>query len=66
MAGTPLSLPFTSFASRPTMTVDQLKNDLLLLSVNARDLVSALSALGNSVSVTETAVGASMIIYLSN
>jgi hypothetical protein len=47
------------------MTVDQLKNDLLLLSVNARDLVSALSALGNSVSVTETAVSG-MMIYLSN
>ena len=47
------------------MTIDQFKNDLLLLSVNARDLLSALSALGDSVSVSETAVGGRMI-YLSN
>ena len=47
------------------MTIDQLKNDLLLLSVNARDLLAALNALGASVSVTETTVSERMI-YLSN
>ena len=47
------------------MTVDQLRNDLLLVSGNVRDLASAISALGDTVSVSETAVSGSMI-NLSN
>lgn len=39
------------------MTVDQVKKDLSVVAENARDLSSTLSALGDSVTVAQTAVG---------
>jgi hypothetical protein len=38
------------------MTIDQFQDDLRLVAGNASDLVSCLAAVGNTISVTETAV----------
>ena len=38
------------------MTIDQLKQDLDQVAQNARDLVSSLAAVGNTINITETAV----------
>ena len=38
------------------MTIDQFQEDLRLVAGNASDLVSCLAAVGNTISVTETAV----------
>ncbi|KAF8735331.1 hypothetical protein AX14_002262 [Amanita brunnescens Koide BX004] len=55
MSGTSLLSILALPQYQRAMTVDQLRNDLLLVSGNVRDLASAISALGDTVSVSETA-----------
>jgi len=48
------------------MTVDQLKKDLNVVAENARDLASAMGALGDSITVAQTTVGGGPIFCQIN